>query len=46
MKFYRYKQVQRLAFFGFDDELFDNAASLSKRSAQTEDDIDHDTKLL
>jgi hypothetical protein len=46
MKFYRYKQVQRLAFFGFDDDLFDNAVSLSKRSELSEDDIANDTKLL
>jgi hypothetical protein len=46
MKFYRYKQVQRLAFFGFDDDLFDNAESLSKRSPQSLAGIANDTKLL
>lgn len=46
MKFYRYKQVQRIALFGFDDELYDNDVSLFKKSEQSEDDIDHDTKLL
>ena len=30
MKFYRYKQVQRLTFFGFDDAYVADASSLSK----------------
>lgn len=47
MKFYRYKQVQRLAFFGFDDVLITDASSLSKRSPQTTTaTINNDTKLL
>ena len=46
MKFYRYKQVQRLAFFGFDDVLINNAGSLSKRSAQSIAGIANDTKTL
>jgi hypothetical protein len=34
MKFYRYKQVQRITIFGFDDILL-NDASLSKTSSPT-----------
>ena len=32
MKFYRYKQLQRLTFFGFDDTLHDDVTSFSKKS--------------
>jgi len=46
MKFYRYKQVQRLTFFGFDDSLIGDVGSLSKKSAQSQADINHDTKTL
>jgi len=35
MKFYRYKQLQRLTFFGFDDVNLANVSSLSTTSPQT-----------
>jgi hypothetical protein len=47
MKFYRYKQLQRLAFFGFDDVYKENASSLYKTSPQsTTAGVNNDTKLL
>ena len=47
MKFYRYKQVQRLTFFGFDDAYVADASSLSKKSPQsTTAGVNNDTKLL
>jgi hypothetical protein len=47
MKFYRYKQVQRLTFFGFDDVYKEDASSLSKRSPQsTTVGVNNDTKIL
>ena len=47
MKFYRYKQVQRLTFFGFDDDYIADASSLSKKSPQsTTVGVINDTKLL
>ena len=47
MKFYRYKQVQRLTFFGFDDDYIADASSLSKKSPQSINvAVDNDTKLL
>lgn len=46
MKFYRYKQVQRLTFFGFNDSLRGDDSSFSKRSAQSDPLIDNDTKTL
>jgi hypothetical protein len=47
MKFYRYKQLQRLSFFGFDDAYVDDASSLSKKSPQsTTVAVINDTKLL
>ena len=47
MKFYRYKQVQRLTFFGFDDVYKEDASSLSKKSPQsTTGGVDNDTKLM
>ena len=47
MKFYRYKQLQRLTFFGFDDVLHDDPASFSKKSQQsTTAGVDNDTKIL
>jgi hypothetical protein len=46
MKFYRYKQVQRLTFFGHDDILKMDNNSLSKTSEQTTAVDVHDTKRL
>ena len=47
MKYYRYKQVQRLTFFGYDDVFKNDNASLSKTSAQTTAvNVDNDTKRL
>ena len=46
MKFYRFKQVQRLVFFGHDDVLKTDAGSLSKRSKRSEAGISNDTKRL
>ena len=47
MKFYRYKQVQRLTFFGYDDVYVDDASTLSKKSPQSiTAGVDNDTKLL
>jgi len=47
MKYYRYKQVQRLTFFGYDDIFSSDNASLSKTSAQTTAaNVDNDTKRL
>jgi hypothetical protein len=46
MKYYRYKQVQRLTFFGHDDILKMDNNSLSKTSEQTTAVDVHDTKRL
>jgi hypothetical protein len=47
MKFYRYKQVQRLTLFGFDDVYKEDESSLSKKSPQsTTAGVVNDTKLL
>ena len=47
MKFYRYKQVQRLTFFGYDDVYVNDASSLSKKSPQSiTAGVNNDTKLL
>jgi hypothetical protein len=47
MKYYRYKQVQRLTFFGYDDILKNDNNSLSKTSAQTTAvNVYNDTKRL
>jgi hypothetical protein len=47
MKFYKFKQVQRLVFFGHDDVLRFNPGSLSKRSKQTTSElVENDTKRL
>ena len=46
MKFYRYKQVQRLTFFGYDDILKLDNDSLLKTSEQTGIGINFDTKRL
>ena len=47
MKFYKYKQVQRLTFFGYDDVDKEVISSFSKKSDQTTDNgVDHDTKSL
>ena len=45
MKFYRYKQVQRLTFFGYDDILKLDRSSFSKTSPTTVN-VDYDTKRL
>ena len=47
MKFYRYKQVQRLTFFGYDDFYREDPNSFSKKSPlSVTAGVDHDTKLL
>ena len=46
MKFYRFKQVQKLVFFGHDDLLINDAGSLSKTSKYSEANIINDTKRL
>jgi hypothetical protein len=47
MKFYKYKQLQRMAFFGFDDLNRADASSLSKKSPQsTTATVINDTKTL
>ncbi len=46
MKYYRYKQVQRLTFFGNNDILKLDNNSLSKTSEQTTDVNLYDTKRL
>ena len=47
MKFYRYKQLQRLTFYGFDDTLHDDATSFSKKSPlSVTAGVDNDTKIL
>jgi hypothetical protein len=45
MKFYRYKQVQRLTFFGYDDILKTDQTSFSKTSPISVN-VDYDTKRL
>ena len=45
MKFYRYKQVQRLTFFGYDDILKIDRSSFSKTSP-TSVNVQYDTKRL
>ena len=47
MKFYRYKQVQRLTFFGYDDILKTDQTSFLKTSPQTTNvNVQYDTKRL
>ena len=47
MKFYKYKQLQRMAFFGFDDLNRADASSLSKKSPQsTTTTVINDNKTL
>jgi len=47
MKFYKYKQVQRLTFFGFDDVYREDPNSFSKKSPlSVTAGVDNDTKLL
>lgn len=47
MKFYKYKTVQRLTFFGYDDILRLDPTSFSKTSPQTTDvNVEYDTKRL
>ena len=45
MKFYRFKQVQRFVFFGYDDLFIDDPGSLSRTSKQSRPGI-YDTKRL
>jgi hypothetical protein len=46
MKFYRYKQVQRLTFFGWDDVYFNDPDTLSRQSDRTQQLVHQDTKLM
>ena len=47
MKFYKYKQVQRLTFFGYDDFYREDPNSFSKKSPLSVTvGVDNDTKLL
>ena len=47
MKFYRYKQVQRLTLFGYDDILKTDQTSFLKTSPQTTNvNVQYDTKRL
>ena len=47
MKFYRYKQFQRMTFFGYDDLLIDSPFSFSKTSPQSIlANVNNDTKVL
>ena len=46
MKFYRYKQLQRMTFFGYDYLNKNDNASISKTSAQSAADVTFDTKTL
>ena len=46
MKFYKYKQLQRMTFFGYDDLNLTDATSISKTSPQTSAGITCDTKIL
>ena len=46
MKFYRYKQLQRMTFFGFDDLNINDTSSISKTSSQSAAGINYDTKTL
>jgi hypothetical protein len=47
MKYYKYKQVQRMTFFGYDDVNMANPTSLSKISPQTViGPITNDTKTM
>ena len=46
MKFYRYKQLQRCAFFGHDDLNLLDDRSVFKSSAQSEATIIEDTKIF
>ena len=45
MKFYKYKTVQRLTFFGYDDILKTDQTSISKTSP-TSVNVAYDTKRL
>ena len=44
MKFYKYKQLQRMTFFGYDDLNIDDTSSISKTSSQSAAGINYDTK--
>jgi hypothetical protein len=47
MKFYKYKQIQRLTFFGYDDVYKTDESSLYKKSVQsTTAAVLNDTKLM
>ena len=46
MKFYKYKQLQRCTFFGFDDLNLTDDRSVIKTSAQSESTIIEDTKIF
>ena len=46
MKFYRYKQVQRLTLFGYDDILKTDQTSFLKTSPQSTENVQYDTKRL
>ena len=46
MKFYKYKQLQRCTFFGFDDLNLTDDRSVIKTSAQSDVSIIEDTKIF
>ncbi len=46
MKFYKYKQLQRCTFFGYDDLNIADDRSVLKTSAQSARTINDDTKIL
>ena len=46
MKFYRYKQLQRMTFFGYDDLNKADNSSIFRTSAQSGADVLYDTKIF
>jgi hypothetical protein len=46
MKFYKYKQLQRCTFFGYDDLNIADDRSVLKTSAQSAGNINEDTKIF
>ena len=46
MKFYRYKQLQRMTFFGYDDLNIADNTSVFKTSPQSDATVTSDTKTL
>jgi hypothetical protein len=46
MKFYKYKQLQRCTFFGYDDLNLTDVRSVLKTSAQSAGTINEDTKIF